>query len=160
LGIAGISAGTAAFAEDDLLRAALKSRYAALKTAMAAHDDTAIAAILAPDFVSVDVTGQLETGSQMVDELKSLKFDPNKQSDTTLNSIVLAGDVAAVEQQYDMKSVVNAADGTQHHIELVARSTDTWIKTGNVWLIERTVTNEMSYFKDGQLSVRKVKRTD
>jgi hypothetical protein len=70
----------------------------------------------------------------------------------------LAGDVATVEQQYDMKSIVNAADGTRHRIELLARSTDTWIKLGNAWRIERTVTNELSYFKDGKLVVHRVKQ--
>ncbi len=50
-----------------------------------------------------------------------------------------------------MKTVTTAADGTQHNIELVALSTDTWVKPADVWLIGRTVTNELSYFKDGQL---------
>jgi hypothetical protein len=56
-----------------------------------------------------------------------------------------------------MKTVKTAADGTRHNIELVTLSTDTWVKPADVWLIERTVTNELSYFKDGQLVGHKQK---
>jgi hypothetical protein len=158
LSIISISAGsTIAWSADDPLRAVLQSRYAAMKTAMAAHDGAAIAAILAPDFVSVDVTAQSESAAQMFTEVTASKPDPNKSSETTLISVVQAASAVTVEQRYDMKTVKTAADGTRHNIELVTLSTDTWVKPADVWLIERTVTNELSYFKDGQLVGHKQK---
>ena len=157
LSIVSIPAGSVAGAADDLLISVLQSRYAAMKTAMAAHDRAAIAAILAPDFVSVDVAGSSESADQMITAVNALKPDPNKSSETTLISVVPAASAVTVEQQYDMKTVKTAADGTQHKIEIVALSTDTWVKRADAWLMARTVTNELSYFKDGQLVGHKQK---
>jgi hypothetical protein len=56
-----------------------------------------------------------------------------------------------------MKTVATTADGTQHSVELVALSTDTWVKPADVWLMQRTVTNELSLFRDGQLVMHKKK---
>jgi hypothetical protein len=85
--IVSIPICSAAWSADATLKTALESRYAAMKKAMAAHDGPAIAAILAPDFMSVDVTGQSETAAQMIAEVNGLKPDPNKSSATTLISI-------------------------------------------------------------------------
>jgi hypothetical protein len=40
-------------------------------------------------------------------------------------------------------------------VELVTLSTDSWIKSSDMWLIDSTVTDEMSYFSDGQLVAHK-----
>jgi hypothetical protein len=144
LSVLGLGAGSSAWSDNASLRSELQS-------AMAAHDGPAIAAILAPEFVSVDVNGQSEIASQMIAEVNGLTPDPNKSSETTLTSVTPAANAVTVEQRYDMKTVRTAADGTQHNIELITLSTDTWIKPAGVWLIERTVTNEMSIFRDGQL---------
>jgi len=153
LSVAYVPAGAA----DDSLRVALQSRYADLKAAIAARDAAALSAIFAPDFVSVDVSGQSKVASQVIADLNAVKPDPNKTSETALISITPAADSLTVEQRYDMKTVKTAADGTQHNMELVALSTDSWIKPADVWLIRRTVTNELSFFNDGQLVMHKLK---
>jgi hypothetical protein len=153
LSVACISAGSA----DDSLRATLQSRYADLKAAIAARDAAALSAIFAPDFASVDVSGRSKVASQVIADLNAVKPDPNKTSETTLITITPGASAVTVEQRYDMKSVRTAADGTQHNIGLVALSTDSWIKPADVWLIQRTVTNELSFFNDGQLVMHKVK---
>jgi ketosteroid isomerase-like protein len=155
LSIACVSAGPIASRADDSLRTALESRYAAMKAAMAAHDSVAIAAIFAPDFASVDVSGQSKGASQVIADVTAVKPDPNRSSETTLISIVPAADSITVEQRYHMKTVATTADGTQHSVELVALSTDTWVKPADVWLIRRTVTNELSLFRDGQVVMHK-----
>lgn len=157
LSVACISAGSIAGAADDSLRAALQSRYAELKVATAARDAAALAAIFAPDFVSVEVSGQSRGASQVIAELNAVKPDPNKTSETTLITITPGASAVTVEQRYDMKSVRTAADGTQHNIELVALSTDSWIKPGDVWLIQRTVTHELAVFDGGKLIMHKLK---
>lgn len=157
LSVACISAGSTAGTADDSLRAALQARYADMKAAMAARDAAAIAAIFAPDFVSVDVSGQSKEASQVIADLNAMKPDPNRTSETTLIAITPGENAVTVEQRYDMKTIRTAADGTQHNIELVALSTDSWIKPADVWLIQRTVTNELSFFSDGQLVAHKLK---
>ena len=107
LSVACVSAGSA----DDSLRAALQSRYADLKAAMAAHDAAALAAIFAPDFVSVEVSGQSRGASEVIADLNAVKPDPNKTSETTLITITPGANAVTVEQRFDMKSVATAADG-------------------------------------------------
>ena len=151
------SLGTALAGSDADLRAKLLSRYADMKAAMAAHDGAAVAAILTSDFESVDISGHSETGSQMIQEVSALKPDPNKWSETSLLSIAPGTGPVVVQQQYHMKTIKIADDGSTHHVELITLSTDTWVKTGGVWHIERTITDEISYFRDGQLVMHKTK---
>jgi ketosteroid isomerase-like protein len=153
LSVAGASAGAA----DDSVRTALQSRYADLKAAMTTRDAAALTAIFAPDFVSVDASGQSKAASQVMADLNAMKPDPNKTNETTLISITAGEDAVTVEQRYDMKTVRTAADGTQHNMELVALSTDSWIKPADVWLIQRTVTHELSVFDGGKLIMHKLK---
>jgi ketosteroid isomerase-like protein len=145
------------FAPDDLT-ATLHTRYDAMKAAMAAHDSSAVAAILAPDFTSVDASGRSENASQMVSEVSQLKPDPNKTSETTLEAVSRQGDTAIVQQRYDMRTTKTGADGAQHRIELVTLSADTWVKPQAVWLLQRTVTNELSYYLDGVMVAHKVRQ--
>ena len=127
-----------------------------MKTAMAGRDSKAIAALLAPGFVSIDSSGQSETASQMIQEVEGLPKDPLKVSTTTLLSIKVAGSSAVVDQRYDMKTVKTAADGTKANIQLVALSTDTWVNINGAWLLQKTVTNRLDYYKNGQLVMHKV----
>jgi hypothetical protein len=109
-----VAAGPVASRADDSLRTALEARYADMKAAMAAHDSAAIAATIAPDFASVDVSGQSKGASQVIADVTALKPDPNRSSETTLISITPAADAVTVQQQYHMKTIVTAADGVQH----------------------------------------------
>ena len=99
MSVACVSADAAAGAADDSLRAALQSRYADLKAAIAARDAAALSAIFAPDFVSVDVTGRSKVASQVIADLNAVKADPNKTSETTLISITPAANSLTVEQR-------------------------------------------------------------
>jgi ketosteroid isomerase-like protein len=147
----------AASAADDPVTVTLQARYAAMKIAMEAHDSAAISAVLAPDFVSVDVSGRSKNGSQMISEVVSLKSDPNRSSHTTLISVDLNPPLAVVHQRYEMTTIKTDSDGTQHKIGVTALSTDIWVKSAGDWLIERTATEEMSLFQDGA-TVLHVKR--
>jgi hypothetical protein len=46
-------------ADDSSVRAALQARYAAMETAMTERNSKAIAALLAPDFISIDSSGRV-----------------------------------------------------------------------------------------------------
>jgi hypothetical protein len=143
-------------ADDSTVRAALQARYAAMKTAMAERNSKAIAALLAPDFTSIDSSGQSENASEMIQEVDGLQKDPSKVSTTTLLSIKVAGDSAVVDQRYEMRTIKTAADGTKANIQLITLSTDTWVNINGVWLLQKTATNRLDYYKNGQLVMHKV----
>ena len=128
-----------------------------MKTAMAERESKAIAALLAPDFVSIDSSGQSETASQMIQEVDGLPKDPLKVSTTILLSVKVAGNSAVVDQRYDMKTDKTASDGTKTNVQLITLSTDTWVNINGVWLLQKTVTNQLDYCKNGQLVMHKVK---
>jgi hypothetical protein len=145
------------FAANDL-KSVLQARYAEMKAAMAAHNDAAVAAILAPGFISIDTSGQSEGASQMISEVDRLQPDPNKTSTTTLESVTQHGDTAMVEQRYDMRTTKTGPDGVHHKVELITRSTDTWVKPKATWLLQKTVTNELSYYVDGAVVAHKARQ--
>jgi ketosteroid isomerase-like protein len=145
---------------DDKLRAILEGRYAAMKSAMANRDANEIAAVLAPDFVSVDVSGNKRTHEEMIESVKALPVDPNKVSNTTLLSIETSGDKAVVKQRYDMKTVKMAADGSKHDFALTTLSTDLWILTTGTWLLQRTATDQVDSVVDGRSIIHKVREVE
>jgi hypothetical protein len=127
-----------------------------MKTAMAERNSKAIAALLAPDFMSIDSSGQSENASEMIQEVDGLQKDPSKVSTTTLLSIKVAGDSAVVDQRYEMRTIKTAADGTKANIQLITLSTDTWVNINGVWLLQKTATNRLDYYKNGLLVLHKV----
>jgi hypothetical protein len=141
---------------DDLLRPVFEARYAAMKSAMAAHDGKAISEILAPDFVSEDASGQKENADTMIQEVLALPKDPLKVSNTAILSIKVSAESVTVDQRYDMKTTKVGPDGNKRDVELIAVSTDIWIKSKDTWLLQRTVTNQMDYSANGKLLIHKV----
>jgi hypothetical protein len=142
---------------EENLKATLQLRYNAMKIAMAAHNGPAINAVLAPDFTATDLSGAKQTASQMIAEVNDLRIDPNKVGVTTLVSVNPVGSAIQVVQQYEMKSSRVGTDGVAHSIKLVTLSIDTWVNRGENWLLQQTVTKEMTLFRDGRLVVHKVK---
>jgi len=141
---------------DDSLRPVFEGRYAAMKSAMAARDGKAISEILAPDFISEDASGQKENADTMIQEVLALPKDPLKVSSTTILSIKISADSATINQRYDMKTTKAGPDGNKRDVEMIAVSTDTWIKSKDTWLLQRTVTNQMDYSANGKVIVHKV----
>ena len=139
------------------LKNVLEKRYAAMKVAIDARDRQALAPFLAPGFVSVDVVDKPQTAEEMLSHLAASRKDPNRVSDTTLLSVRLNGDVATVSQRYHMTTVKVTSDGSRHPTELATLSTDTWVRSGNTWLLKKTVTEELDYSVDGKKMPHKVR---
>ncbi len=154
-----VMALSAAAADDSVLRSVLEKRYEAMKAAMADRKPTAIAALLAPDFLSVDVSGHSENAAQMIEEVAGSPNDPLKVSDTTLLSIETSDNTAVVSQRKDKKTTKTGPDGSKRNIELITLSTDTWINSKGVWLIQRTETDQLDYFVNGQTTIHKIRAT-
>jgi hypothetical protein len=146
----------AAQTNDAQLRPLLESRYAAMKTAMASRNEAAIRDLLAPGFVSVDVSGNSETADQMVKEAIDLPQGLNKKSETTLTSVTRDGDFATVVQQYHMTTTRTPANAAAPEaIDLLTTSTDTWRLINGAWRIERTETNDLQYTINGTVVAHK-----
>lgn len=127
-----------------------------MKAAMGARDSKAVAALLAPTFVSIDVSGQSENAAQMIQEVAALPKDPNKVSTTTLLSVKPDSNSAVVEQRYDMKTTKTGPDGTKRNIELVTLSRDTWVNSNGTWFMEKTETEQLDYYVDGKRVAHKI----
>lgn len=143
------------FAPDDL-RVTLMGRYDAMKASMAAHDEPAVAAILAPDFTSIGIDGDIENAAQFIDGVSRIRPDPNRTSKTTLEAMERQGDTVVVQQRtvlierrYDVQATDVGPDRASHQIEFIGLFTDTWVKPQAVWLLQRSVLNETSYSFDG-----------
>jgi hypothetical protein len=164
LGAAGVAVSFFWFANpampaapDITCKAPLEARYAAMKVAMAAHDGAGLRAILAPGFASIDVNGQRQSANQMIAEVSTIPPDPHKTSATAVLSCSGSAKGLTVKQRYDMKTVRPGPDGAPHKVELVSLSTDTWVKPGAVWLMERTITDDMTLYRDGKLAAHRAR---
>jgi ketosteroid isomerase-like protein len=139
-----------AAAPDSGLKKELEKRYAAMKVAIDARDRQALATFLTPDFVNVDVSDKPQTAEEMLSHLAASRKDPNRKSETTVLSVRLNGNVATVSQRYHMTTVKVSSDGSRHPTEIEALSTDTWVRSGNTWLLQKTVAEERDYSVDGK----------
>jgi ketosteroid isomerase-like protein len=150
--------GRIACASDQLvLTKQFQTLYANLKSAMANYDSNAISALLAPEFVSVDVDGNTTDADQMIEEISASPKDPNKKSETTVLSVKIESDIAHVEQKYHMTTTKLGSDGTNQQRELTAVSMDDWKHIEQGWYLLRTETTAMDYLIDGKLVVHKTK---
>jgi hypothetical protein len=147
----------AAAAADPALKAALEARYTAMKLAMDAHDAATLKAMLAPGFASVDVMGGSQDAAQMIAAVAKIPPDPHRTSVATVLSCDGSAKGLIVKQRFDMKKTQSGPDGVQHPVELVSLSTDTWVKPGAVWLLEKTVTDDMTLYRDGKLAAHRAR---
>jgi len=138
--------GVAAQAED--WKVVFSERYAAMKAAMASRNETAIAALLAPGFVSEDAQGKQSDAAEMIREVVALPKDPDRQSATRVVSVKVDGDTATVEQTYD-------ASNPKKDFSLHAKSTDTWQRIRGQWLLKKSVTLELDITHGGHVEHRR-----
>jgi hypothetical protein len=145
---------------DPTLKTALEARYAAMKIAMTAHDAPALRAILAPGFSSLDTMGQRQNADQMIAEVtQAQKSPPDRHQTSTSTVLSCSGSTKGliVKQRYDMKTVKPGPDGASHRVELVSLSTDSWVKPGAQWLIQKTFTDDMTLYRDGKLTAHRAR---
>lgn len=151
------TAANAAFADDDALKKTLEGRYEAMKIAMEAQDEKAILAVLAPDFISVDVALHTLDAVQLVKRVNALSKDPLRVTKTTILSVKSTNNEAVVEQRYLMHTTKTGEAGTVNsQVDLTTESTDTWKNTDGVWLLQKTVTKMMDLKINDKTVVHKV----
>jgi hypothetical protein len=144
---------------DSALHDTLAGRYAALKSAMASKNEAAIRGLLADDFVSVDVSGKSEDTATMVKEVLAVPPDPDRHSETTIESLTRDGNTVVVQQHYHMTKEAAGPNGAKKAVDLSTHSTDTWIDEGGSWRIAKTVTNQLDYSVNGVIVAHEVSAT-
>jgi ketosteroid isomerase-like protein len=130
--------------------------YAAFRQAMDKKDSKSIAEMLAPGFVSEDVSGKTQSADQLLSSLNATTKDPSTLSQTTVISADTKGDLTTVLQRYQATSNRLSADGQTKLTEIVAQSSDTWRRIDGAWRLQKTVTEQLDYRVSGKLVAHKI----
>lgn len=128
----------------DPLRPVFDELYLQMRAAMASGNGEAIAALLTPDFVSVDVAGNATTAEKMIEAVLALDIDRSKRvAVTTISNVDAHGDEAVLQQHYSMKSSADAPRSMPRNLQTL--SEDVWRNATGRWLLHRTVTLEVEF---------------
>jgi ketosteroid isomerase-like protein len=121
----------AAVAQDKANLSAEKSMVLALENAWNQaelhHDASAVDALVAETFISVDHHGHLQTKAQYIGDLKDTSFNPEQISNTD-TSVYIYGNTAIVTSAYRTKGT----DGGKPFVHR-GRFTDTWVNMSGKW---------------------------
>jgi hypothetical protein len=133
---------------DHPLRPVLDVRYLDMRGAMASRNPAAIAALLTPDFASIDVHGKQISAQKMIASVVALDIDRSKRTArTVLASIAERDGDAHVEQLYTMTPAPDAPSSMPRSLH--TRSHDTWRNVDGTWLLARTDTQEVEVVTSG-----------
>lgn len=91
------------------------------------HDASAVDAIVAETFISVDHHGHLQNKGQYIAELKDTSFNPEQISNSD-TSVYVYGSTAIVTSAYRTKGT-DGGKAFAHH----GRFTDTWVNMDGKW---------------------------
>ncbi|WP_296674809.1 nuclear transport factor 2 family protein [Novosphingobium sp.] len=144
---------TPVFAQADT-SAQFQARYTELRAAVEAHDTAAIGKIFAPDYQMTDIRGDNHTGAEVLERMQKMagrSADPSRKVETTVLAAMVSGDTATVEQQLVGGGKRAGDDGAEHTMELVVKSTDTWVKRGDGWVLSKSVQTGMTVKRDGEV---------
>jgi uncharacterized protein (TIGR02246 family) len=124
------------------LRPVFDEVYSQMRAAMASGDKKAIAALLTPDFVSVDVSGNEMKAEKMIESILALEIDRAKRvTATTITNVDARGDEAVLLQHYSMKSSPDAPRSMPRNLQTLSK--DVWSNATGRWLMHRTETLEV-----------------
>jgi len=146
-----------AMADDAANIATFQSRYQAMHEAFQTRDRATMQAIFAEGFVSIDLNDQRMTAQQGIERILAAPKANGKDGATEVLSVVVSGDTAKVVQRYRTTGTKTSSDGRSHAMEMMARSTDTWIAADGVWRLQETRTDEMEMKADGIQIFRKMR---
>lgn len=105
--------------------------------------------------MSEDTSGKQERRDEVLHQLGALPKDPNKSSETTLLTVERQANTALVLQRYHMTTRKTKPDGSPQDVDLVTDSEDTWLLSGDSWLVAKTVTKKLDYKVNGALVAHK-----
>lgn len=142
-------AGSAAAQEDP--KALFQNRYDAFRSAMAAQDQAAVSAILAPGYTMTDIQGEVRDASALAAMMQRMPAAMGRDAKTIVLEASVSGDTAAVKQQLVAKASRPGPDGKEMTMEFEVTSNDTWVNNGAAWLLKASVQKDVVVKRDGEV---------
>ena len=144
-----VIAGSAAAQEDP--KTAFQARYDSYRAAMAAKDSAKLGAILAPGFEMTDIQGNTHDASGIATLMERMPAAMTENSKTTVLEATVTGDSAAVKQELAATMVRPGPDGNEMKMEMSVTSNDTWVKSGDTWLLKASIQKDLVVKRDGEV---------
>ena len=142
-------AGSAAAQEDP--KTLFQGRYDAFRSAMAAQDQAAVSAILAPGYTLTDIQGEVRDASAVAAMMQRMPAGMGRDAKTTVLEATIAGDSATVKQQLVGKANRPGPDGNEMALEFEVTSNDTWVKNGASWQLKTSVQKDLVVKRNGEV---------
>ena len=131
--------------------ALFQGRYADLRSAMQEKDAVKIAAVLAPDYRMTDIQGEEHDAAALAERMGRMPQGAGRSVETKVLSAAITGESAAVEQELTGAMTRAGPDGAEHRMELHLRSADSWALRGGQWLLVKSVQQELTVKRDGEV---------
>ncbi|MFM6950320.1 MAG: nuclear transport factor 2 family protein [Novosphingobium sp.] len=142
-------AGSAAAQEDP--KALFQARYDTFRSAMAAQDQAAVGAILAPGYTMTDIQGEVRDAAAVAQMMQRMPAALGRDAKTTVLEAAVTGSTAAVKQQLAAKATRPSPDGKEMTMEFEVTSNDTWVKNGDAWQLKASVQKDVVVKRDGEV---------
>lgn len=142
-------AGSAAAQEDP--KAIFQARYDSYRAAMAAKDAPAVSALLAPGFQMTDIQGNTHDASGIATLMERMPPAMSQNSKTTVLEATITGDSAAIKQELAATMSRPGPDGNEMKMEMSVVSNDTWVKSGDAWLLKASIQKDLVVKRDGEV---------
>lgn len=149
-GIVAVALASAAYAQEDP-KALFQARYDAFRGAMAAQDQTGVNAVLAPGYTMTDIQGEVRDASAIAAMMQRMPGGMGRDAVTTVLEATVSGSTATVKQQLLAKTNRPGPDGKDMALEIEVVSNDSWVKSGEVWLLRSSVQKDLTVKRDGEV---------
>ena len=147
--IVAVAIASSVAAQEDP-KAVFQARYDTFRTAMAAQDQAALGAIMAPGYTMTDIQGEVRDSAAVAAMMQRMP-GAMRDAKTTVLEANVSGDAAAVKQQLSAKATRPGPDGNEMTMEFEVTSNDTWVKSGDAWQLKATVQKEIIVKRDGEV---------
>lgn len=136
-------------------KAAFEVRYTEMRNAMVTKDRAATEKLLAPDYQSTDIRGDVHARAEVLDKLADLPPElANAKPETKVLAVKVTGDTAAVDSQMTMQMKRPDENGEEMTLDIAVVSADTWVNRSGTWLLQKSVQKELTVSKDGEIVFR------
>jgi hypothetical protein len=162
--VVGVALGGSAVAQtvtcptdEATLRTDLQVRSDAWMAAVESRSAANIQPFLSPDFQILDILGRSRDATTSMRDESELPIDPTRINKTTLLTIKIVGSATVVQQRLETQSVNTTTAGDNHLVSMTILSTDRWICSDAVWLLQRKEIDQVDVSVDGQPVAHKVR---
>jgi|GEM_PF-6509896 len=135
---------------DNSVKLTITKRYRQIEAAFSTRKGEKLAALLAPDYMSVSMTGSSNNRETILENFAALAGAGNQvRLVDQIQSITIKGNEVRVSYHSTLHAHVKGRDKKEHTIEVTANEIDTWSLYGKDWKISKTVFKSFEGKKDG-----------